>query len=360
MKTNHWASRQAVRYPPVAGLQRGLFDNVETPVHREEERTSDGQTLDLRHITFDPRSRELQTTWSSFAKTILCVNAYPNGVSVSVHSNDPDARAAAQKPDGASENTDRYLSNSFHLRFKDTRDYQLPLGRYFLFKENYAESLERQLSQLHKQGLLSSAVCYFGVTADPFFIFHKRFDVTMKCLELLEQYQPGFLVVQTRSPLVVSALPTLKFFGSRGVVAMPLETPLEQAVNRYTPGQPAISDRLLAVDGLRKQGVRVNLVASPALPYGDFYRDAWKFAEMLSEHADFITFGALAGGAPSDEAQLKTLPLARRLAADKQFRWLRPYSFRYLYYAVQSLAPEKLTVPAPLFPKTSQLSLFAA
>lgn len=315
-------------------------------------------TLDLRHVTFDPDSKDLQTTWSSSAKCAFCINVYPNGISFSIHSklNTGDRAEDQEKGD----KPDRVHPHQFHLRLKDTRDYGLPTGKYYLLKETYGRQLELQLSSLHKEGILSSSVCYLGVTADPFLSFHKKFDVTMKVLELLEAYQPGFLVVQTRSPMVISALPLLKSFGNRAVVAIAIETPLEQMVTRYTPGQPCIGDRLLAADGLRKQGIPVNLVASPVLPYGDFYRDAWAFADLLVKNGDFISFGCLATGAAVDENALRTLPLARKLVADKNFRWLRPYSYRYLYFAVQSLAPEKLKLPVPKFAKASQLSLFAA
>ena len=320
-----------------------------------------GSKIDLSEVVFNPKAKELQVTWSTYAKTIYCLNSYPNGITFSIHANSPvsfvDGGAGGQTSD---EIVSPYLPHQFHLRFRDTKDYQLAPGKYFLHREDYAEALEHRLSLLHKQGYLESSVFYFGVTSDPFLTFQKKFDVTVTCLELFEHYRPGLVVVQTRSPMVIAALPMLKALGERAVVGIPIESPLESAIARFSPGQPKISERLIAADGLRRQGVRVNLIASPVLPYGEFYRDAWDFAELLEKHADFVSFGCLASGSSADESQLRTLPVAHKLVSDKQFRWLRPYSHRYLFYALSVIAPEKLMLPVKPPVNPSQLSLFAA
>jgi DNA repair photolyase len=251
-------------------------------------------------------------------------------------------------------------AQQFHLRLKETRDYQLPEGKYYLYRENYAQALEQHLSQLHREGHLSSTVVYFGTTADPFLSLHKKFDVTLSCLDLLEQYRPGFVVIQTRSPMVITALPMLKSLQDRSVVVVPIESHLESSIARYTPGQPRVAERLVAVDGLRKQGVKVDLSVSPVLPYGDFYRDAWDFAELLARRADYVTFGCLASPDAGSELQLKNKPIAQKLIADNNYKWLRPYSFRYVYYAMRVIAPEKLLLPARLVGGSNQLKLFAA
>lgn len=313
---------------------------------------------DLSSVQFNQNAPELTRTWHSFAPAAFCLNTYPNGITFSAHTA-PKTNRSDEKAD-SNTNTQPWHPSQFHLRFKDTKNYLLPAGKYFLYKENYIQSVERRLKTLKEQGLLSSSVIYFGVTSDPFASFHKKFDITMNCLQLLETYKPRRVVIQTRSPMVISALPTLKALGERAVVAMPIESRLERAIQRYTPGQPKISERLVAAAGLRRQGVKVNLVASPILPYGDIYRDAWDFADMLDKHADYITFGCLAYGKPSQESSLKALPVARKLVADKKFRWLRPHAYRHLYFALQVLAPEKLLLPVKPEEGSAQLSLFAA
>lgn len=341
------------------------------PLHRSmapaaRRRKRSNSKFDYDSAAFDPNAPELWTTWSSFASVIACVNSYPNGITLSLHSNEERRRegeiereAPVKKEEGAVLPR-KFLPWQFHLRFRDTRDYQTPQGKYFLFKENYVRSLERQLGALHQKGLLAGATVFFGTTTDPFASFHKKFDVTTACLELFETYKPGRLVVQTRSPMIISALPTLRRLGSKAVVAMPIESHLERSIARYTPGLPKIAERLVAAEGLRRQGITVALAASPILPYGEFYRDAWDFAEVLERHADYVMLGCLASGSEADERQLRTLPAARKLAADNQVRLLRPHAYRYLYHALRVIAPEKLVLPVRPKNKASQLNLFAA
>lgn len=309
------------------------------------------------NITFNPNARELKVGWHSAAELILCINAYPNGVTLSMHQNEPLSVAEGDK---VVEGNATFDADQFHLRVKDTRDYRIPAGKYFLHKQNYLEALEQHLSSLHRSGKLSKSVIYLGTASDPFLSFHKRFNVTMGVLRLLEQYRPGFLVVQSRSPMVIAGLPMFKAFEDKMIVAMPIETNSERSVQRYTPGQPKISERLIAARGLRMQGVAVNLMASPILPYGEFFRDAWDFAELLDRYADYISVGCLATADGSAEAQLKELEIAQRLVADDKLMWLRPHAYKYLYYALSVIASDKLLLPVKVNNKPSQLSLFAA
>lgn len=326
----------------------------------------------IKSISFSPSDDELSSTWTTGASRILCVSPYVNGVALSLHVNEGNSqeapvvseegkKAISEKvPAEPAAPAVRYLPSQFHLRLPDTKNYLPPPGRYFLYKENFSQALERRLAQLSDQGLLLSTVIFFGSITDPFLSLQKKFAVTMRCLELFEHFQPGLLVLQTRSPMVISALPTLKLLADKALVAMPLETPSEAAIVRYTPGQPRIEERLVAARGLRIQGIKVNLMASPVLPYGDILRDAWDFAELLTENADFVTLSCLACGGPAEEAQLRALPIAKKLAADQQYRLLRPHAYRHLYHALKVLAPEKLKVPLKRLGSPKQLSLFAA
>jgi len=248
----------------------------------------------------------------------------------------------------------------FHLRLKDTRDFRLPQGKYSLYRENIKEALRQHLSAFNKQGELDKTIVYFGTTSDAFLSFQKKFEITMGCLEVFEQFKPGQLVIQTRSPMVISALPILKNLGDRAAVSIPIESTSEEAIKRYSPGQPRISERIVAASGLRRQGVKVNLSVSPVLPYGDFYRDSWSFAELLETYADYVSFGSLAYGKGNEERQLRQLSLARKLASDRKFHWLRPYSFRNIFRALSVIAPEKMVLPTAEGSKKNQLDLFAA
>lgn len=300
---------------------------------------------------FDPMCSELQTSWSSFAESVYCLNVYPNGITISSHNN----LSSAEENEPS-----KFSPQQFQLRLKETSTYQLAEGKYLLYKENYKTALEMILLRLQKTGKLQSSVWYFGTASDPFLNFHKKFDVIIGCLELLQKYVPQKLVFQTRSPMIISILGALKYLGEKAVAVVALETLSEKVIARYTPGLPRIGERLLAADGLRRQGIPVNLQVSPLLPYGDAKRDAWDFAEILEKHADYVTFGCLATGDEQDEKQLKLIPLAQKLAVDQQYYWLRPYSYQYLFQAIRAVSPQKLLLPVKPYVAPQQLKLFAA
>lgn len=330
---------------------------------------------------FDLSCAELNTSWFSQASNICCLNTYPNGITFSLHKGgqadvlahgrggsegeEPGSDEGLVRPEEVSrveaeEVQKVYAADQFHLRFRDTRDLRTPAGRYHLHRENAPRALEQHLAQLNRAGKLGDTVLYVGTMTDPFLSLHKKFDVTMGCLDVIERYMPGRVIFQTRSPMVISVLPALKKLGHRAAVALVIETNSEKAVLRYTPGMPRIAERLVAADGLRKQGVAVNLQVSPILPYGDFLRDAWDFAELLERHGDYVTFGSLSSGNPSEERYLRAMPVAQKLTSDGMFAWLRPYAYQAVFHALSVLAPEKLLLPELKGTAPQQLKLFAA
>jgi hypothetical protein len=297
----------------------------------------------LANVSFDSKCKELTTAWFDRAEVILAINPFPNGISISRHEIRPN---------------EPFRSEQFFLRLPEFRENDLPGGQYHIYREDYKQGLEEHFKLLRSQGLLSQTLVYFGVTTDPFANLPRRFDVTMYCLDQIMKARPGFTLFQTRSPLVVSALGVLKYLIGSSAVIFSLESNLESSIRRYTPQQPAVKDRLMAIRGLREQGILTGINVAPLLPYGHYQRDAYNFAEELVREADFIGFGSIIG--IDGEAELKYLPFVKKLVADEQLQWLRPYSFRPLFHAIQNIDACKLSIPVPFEPEPRQLSLFAA
>ena len=295
--------------------------------------------------------------WHEEAGDICCINSYPNGITFSSHAN-TNTSVHFKSSNNAAANLENNTYNRYALRLRDTRSYQLPVGKYFLYKTDVKANLERHLWDLRKKGKLENSVVYFGTIADPFSAFHKRFDNTMACLELLERYQPARVVIQTRSPMLISALPILKKMGDKAIANMFIESNKESSIARYTPGMPTISQRLLAIQGVRAQGVNLAVSVGPVLPYGGFERDAWDFAELIDRYSDYVTLGSLAGNTESSQKSIKNMELARKLELDKEFKMLRPESHKPLLKALLKICPEKLDIP--LVQKLSQIEMFAA
>lgn len=248
----------------------------------------------------------------------------------------------------------------YHLRLADDSEMIKLRSRYALHKDNPLHKLERNLIRLSRLGVLRDTSIYFGVTTDPFLPFEGKFDASMKFLELFQKYTPGLLVVQTRSPLLVIAMPVLKRLGQHAAVTLGIETCDEESVQRYTPGLPRLEERLKTASTLRRFGVEVTLQVAPVLPYGDWKSSAPDFADLLLEHADYVYVRSITDGSEKVEKKLRTTALARKLAADRKFYWLRPDAANPLITALEQKAPEKLLIPKREQLREKQLGIFAA
>lgn len=230
-------------------------------------------------------------------------------------------------------------------------------SRYVLQAGEPLGDLERHLAKLSSRGELRRTTVIFGVTTDPFHPFDEKFATSMKFLELFERYAPGKLIVQTRSPLIVIGLPVLKQVRHSTFVQIALETPLEEVRLRYTPELPTVSERWKTVRALKRFGFKVGIQVGPILPYGDWRADAGRFAEELAREADFVSVQSIADTAGGSRPGSS---LAMKLAADRQFFWLRPDTRRPLCEALERIAPEKVYHPATLEIPDPQMALFGS
>ena len=277
-------------------------------------------------------------------RPILTVDAFANGVAVGQHR-------------GATTNDIRDL---FHLRLIEGGEVVKLRSRYLINRHSPAIELEKHLMKLSKAGLLGQSEIIFGNTTDPFYPFEGKFDASMKFLELFQRYTPGMLHIQTRSPLIVIAMPVLKRLGKRVAVTIGIETNKDEVISKLTPGLPRVEERLKAATALRRFGVEVTLQVAPVLPYGDWKKDAGEFADMLIEHGDYIYARPMVTGNLEDERRIRGTYVARTLSAQRQFHWLRPDAATPLITAIEERAPEKLMIPLRNQFEEKQLSIFAA
>lgn len=252
------------------------------------------------------------------------------------------------------------MRNVYALHLRDDLEVIQLRSRYSLSPDNPLHQLEKHLMRLSGQGILERSIIHLGVTTDPFHPFEGKFDGSMKFLELFKKYTPGLLVVQTRSPLIVVAMPVLRRLGNKCIVTLGIETPSEEAAARYTPGLPRVAERLKTARALRNFGIKVNIQVAPVLPYGDWKADAGSFGAMLAEHADGIHIKPLTDGSERVERKIRATALAQKLAQDRKFHWLRPDSARPLYDAIERIAPEKLVGLDLSRFSEKQLGMFAA
>jgi DNA repair photolyase len=277
-----------------------------------------------------PRSLRSKTT-----HPVLLVDSYARGISI-----------GRVDPAGA----------GLELGLEEGGRSPIPLrSRYVMKSGEPLGDLERHLERLSSRGELRRTTIVFGATTDPFHPFDEKFATSMRFLEIFERYAPGRLVIQTRSPLVVIGLPVLKKLRHATFVSIGIETPLEEVRQRYTPDLPTVAERWKTVRALKRFGLKVGVQVAPILPYGDWRLDAGAFAHELCEHADFIVVRSIIQAAG---VARPTTRLARTLAQERQFFWLRQDSHKPLVDAIATQAEAKLYHPAGLELQDPQLKLF--
>lgn len=226
------------------------------------------------------------------------------------------------------------------------------------FNSRIVNKLEEKLIRLSSKGILRDIEICFGKNSDPLHPFNGRFDLSIKILDLFKTYTPGKLYFQTRSPLVVLALPVFKILKSSVMVTIAIESFLEEAVDRYTPDYPRAKERLKAALALRRFGIPVHIQVAPLLPYGNIRRDAYKFANLLVEHADYISLDSLS--AESIGRNFMQHEIFKKLTFDRKLEYLSPNASEFLMDEIEFLDANKLVIPSFEGVSKSQLSIFAA
>jgi DNA repair photolyase len=249
--------------------------------------------------------------------------------------------------------------DSYFLQMHETAELTKLRSRYALNKKNPLHELELNLMRLSNSGELASSTICLGTMSDPFLPFEGKFHATLKFLELFNKYKPGLLIVQTRSPLIVLAMPVLRKLGKHVSVTIGLETHDAKVANRYTPSLPSVEERVKTINALRNFGIEVTIQVSPLLPYGDWQADADNFAAFLFRHADYVHIMPITSKTQAVK-NISGLELAKMLAQDRKFHWLRADAANPLITELEKIAPQKLLIPERLFQKDRQLGIFAA
>ena len=89
----------------------------------------------------------------------------------------------------------------------------------------------------------------------------------------------GFLVVQTRSPLIERDIETLGS-GPRVAVSFTIETNRDEVRRQITPASPSVERRLTALERLTRAGLKTQAAIGPVLPC-----DPEIFAELVAARA---------------------------------------------------------------------------
>lgn len=160
-------------------------------------------------------------------------------------------------------------------------------GRFLEIRQNAAEiylkTCRTERNWAYRSDIPFAIFC--SSATDPFLPQERSCGITRSVLEAMKQQPPDSLIVQTRSPLVLSAADLLEELSQRCQlrVHMTIETDREQL-----PGLPpfatSVSARINACQELKKRGIKTIVTASPLLPI----RDPQAFFQQIAEVADGV------------------------------------------------------------------------
>jgi DNA repair photolyase len=183
-----------------------------------------------------------------------------------------------------------------------------PWGEWVKAKINAPELLTRELEAAKRKGTFGRLRIFMSTATDPYQGVEARMKLTRGILESFAASGDfGFLVVQTRSPLIERDIEALLRLGSRVAVSFTIETNRDEVRRQITPASPSIDRRLITLERLTSAGLKTQAAISPLLPC-----DPEIFAELIAARAsravvDTLIDGDGAGGRRSSELGMPQL-----------------------------------------------------
>ncbi len=153
-------------------------------------------------------------------------------------------------------------------------------GRWIAVKAN-AEHLLRTAG---RKGKLGNKNIYLSTVTDPYQPIERKLELTRACLQVMLEFPPRLLTVQTRSPLVVRDIDLFQqMTPGRIAVCMSITTDDEAIRKIFEPACAPLSQRLAAIQRVREAGIPTQASIAPLLPC-----NAERLAELLDPVVDWV------------------------------------------------------------------------
>lgn len=149
-----------------------------------------------------------------------------------------------------------------------------PWGGFVDVKIDAPDLLRVEIHRKRPGRVWVSGVC------DPYQPLEARYELTRDCIRILAQ--SGWpVVVQTRSPLVLRDLDLLAAAEDLEV-GLTVTTADDRIRRLFEPHAPPIEERVKALDGLHRAGIRTFAMIAPLLP------GAERLDDLLGEKVDYV------------------------------------------------------------------------
>lgn len=149
----------------------------------------------------------------------------------------------------------RYCYAAFMKRFTGHRE---RWGNFVDAKINAPELLAREIRRKRPARVWISGVC------DPYQAAEKRYQLTVRCLEVFRNAQWP-VTIQTKSSLVLRDVAILEKFQDIEV-GFSIATADEKIRRLFEAGTPSIGERVRALEVLHGRGIRTFAMIAPLLP----------------------------------------------------------------------------------------------
>lgn len=168
----------------------------------------------------------------------------------------------------------------------------LAWGDYVHPRVGIAEQLRKELMRLAARGTLAKLAIFMSSATDPYQGAEQQWQLSRACLTVLNEFPPGLLVLQTRSPLVRKDFDLLRALGNRCWLSFTLETDVEAVRRALTPRCPSIAQRLTTLKAALTAGLHVQIAVSPCLPFSGVET----FGDLLLAHGQRIVVDSYVSG----------------------------------------------------------------
>lgn len=200
-------------------------------------------------------------------------------------------------------------------------------GDYVHPRTGIAERLRRELSRLAAAGRLGELAIFMSSATDPYQGAERQWRLSRACLQVLADFPPRLLVIQTRSPLVADDFGLIRDLGAACWLNFTLETDREDVRRVLTPRCPSIAQRLATLRAARAAGVQVQITVSPCLPYSDVEQ----FGSILLDHGDRVIVDSYVSGDGQQGKRTAATSVATTYAAEQWGDWRAETAARHLY-----------------------------
>lgn len=178
-----------------------------------------------------------------------------------------------------------------------------PWGSWVDNKNAEPGQLQRELANARRKGPVT---IFFSSATDPYQPLEATARITRSLLEVIAIEPPDYVLLQTRSPLVVRDIDVLVQLQGRLRVSMTIETDLDAVRRVLTPAAPPLAARLNALKQLREAGIDTQVAVSPIAPHStDFTRLVAEAAPRVVVDDYFSGDGS--GGKRSEQLGIRRL-----------------------------------------------------